>query len=432
MSNSPTSINRRHFLGQTAIAGAVTLASAQSIQAANRASRKVTVGVMGLQRGRALAVGFANLADVEIKYCCDADINRAEHGAAEIGKIAKAPEAVQDYRRMLDDKSLDLVVVAAPNHWHAPATILACNAGKHVYCEKPCSHNPWEGETMIAAARKANTAVQIGTQRRSGPTMQEAIQKLHEGAIGRVYEAQCWYTNQRGSIGVGKTAAPPKELDYNLWQGPAPRMPYTDNRIHYNWHWFWHWGNGELGNNGIHTLDICRWGLQVDFPTHVVSSGGRYHFEDDQQTPDTQTVAYTFDGRKSITWQGRSCNRHPLRKGEFVTFFGDKGTMEVDSNGAYTVYDLRDKQLEHVEAPNRGDREHMQNIVDAIRSDKPQALNAEVSEGHRSTLLCHLGNIAQRTGRALSCDASNGHILEDQEAQAMWKRDYESGWEPTI
>jgi predicted dehydrogenase len=218
------------------------------------------------------------------------------------------------------------LICAAPNHWHAPSTILACSANKHVYVEKPCCHNPREGELMIEAARKHNRAVQMGSQRRSGPGTIQAIKALHEGVIGRVYLARSWYNNRRGPIGKGKPTAAPKHLEYDLWQGPAPRVPYMDNRVHYNWHWFWHWGNGELGNNGIHTLDLCRWGLAVDYPIRVTSSGNRYHWNDDQQTPDTHTVCFEFKGKKQISWQGKSCNRH---RGSFVTFYGTDGTLDL-------------------------------------------------------------------------------------------------------
>lgn len=433
MTEPRTPVSRRRFMTQTASGATAVALAAPLAHAANRANRKVVVGVMGMSRGRSLALGFSQLEDVEVKYCCDADEDRAGRGAAELEKRAgKAPQAIQDYREILDDKDVDVLVCAAPNHWHAPATIMACKAGKHAYSEKPCSHNPWEGEQMILAARAANRGVQIGTQRRSGPTMAEAMQRLHEGVIGRVYEAQCWYTNQRGPIGVGKPASPPEELDYELWQGPAPRVPYMDNRIHYNWHWFWQWGNGELGNNGVHTLDICRWGLDVDYPIQVASIGGRWHFEDDQQTPDTHTVGFVFEDRKSMTWQGHSCNRHPHRKGQFVTFYGDNGTMEVDGNGGYVIFDPRDKELENVKASSRGDREHMQNLVDAIRNDTPTKLNAEVEEGHKSTLLCHLGNIAHRVGHTLHCSAADGKVQHNEDAMKLWKRDYAASWESRI
>lgn len=428
-----SSVDRREFLGRAAIGGAAALSLSQTAAAAaNGASRKVVVGVMGLSRGRALAMGLSKLADVEVKYCCDVDEQRAGKAAKEIGNTgAKEPETIQDFRRLLDDDSVDALVCAAPNHWHAPATILACSAGKHVYVEKPCSHNPWEGETMVAAARKHNRAVQLGTQRRSGPTMQEAMQRLHEGVIGRVYEARSWYTNLRGSIGAGKPADVPSHLDYELWQGPAPRLPYMSNRVHYNWHWFWHYGNGELGNNGVHTLDLCRWGLGVDYPIGVASTGGRWHFEDDQQTPDTHTVGYVFEGRRSITWQCHSCNKHGSRDA-FVTFYGDNGSMDMDQNGTYRIFDKADKQQSESKSPNRGDNDHLQNFVAAVRDTSGTELSAEIEEGHKSTLLCHLGNIAHRVGRTLHCDPETGRILHDDGAMDLWKREYAEGWEPKI
>jgi predicted dehydrogenase len=390
----------------------------------------VVVGVMGMSRGRSLAVNFARQPGVVVKYVCDADRSRAESGAKAVeGEVGKAPQAVGDFRRILDDKDVQALVCAAPNHWHGPATVLACVAGKHVYVEKPCCHNPYEGELMVQAARKYDRCVQVGTQRRSGPGTIEAVHKLRKGVIGRVYLVRSWYSNLRPSIGQGRPAAVPANLDYDLWQGPAPRVPYLDNRVHYNWHWFWHWGNGELGNNGVHTLDLCRWGLEVGYPTRVTSSGGRYRYDDDQETPDTHTVCFEFEGKRQITWQGLSCNKHSRG---FVTFYGENGALELESNGSHTVYDARDKEVETSGSASAGDIEHLENFLHAVRRDAPSGLNAEIEEGHKSALLCHLGNIAHRTGRSLNCDPANGHILDDEEAMSHWKREYEPGWEPKV
>lgn len=283
---------------------------------------------------------------------------------------------------------------------------------------------------MVAAARKHNRCVQMGSQRRSGDGLQRAMAELKDGVIGRVYLTRAWYFSVRGSLGTGKQADPPANLDYDLWQGPAPRTPYIDNRVHYNWHWFWQWGNGELGNNGIHTLDICRWGLGVDYPVRVTSSGGRYRFDDDQETPDTHTVCFEFDNDSKAVWEGISCNRHGSG---FVSFYGENGAMDVDQAGGYKIYDgPKDKLLREEKGTTRGDNEHFVNLLDAIRNDDPTRLNSEIEIGHKSTLLCHLGNIAHRTDRVLNCDPKNGHILKDEEAAGLWKRDYEPGWEPKV
>ena len=424
-------IDRRSFVGSSMATGiAAGIIPATNALASRSVNEEIAVGVMGLSRGRALAAAFAKEAGVRVKYVCDVDSQRAESTAKLLAKDNQpTPVAITDFRKMLEDPDVDAIVNATPNHWHGPATIMACSAGKNVYVEKPCCHNPREGEWMIAAARKNKKAVQVGTQRRSGQGWQEAVKRLRAGVIGRVYLARAWYDNARGSIGTGKAASVPDNLNYDLWQGPAPRLPYMSNRVHYNWHWFWHWGNGEVGNNGVHTIDLCRWGLNCDFPTRVTSGGGRYHFEDDQETPDTHSVSFEFQDRKQITWEGKSCNRHG---GDFIKFYGDGGTMAVTAGGDFTILDPRDKQVDSYQASARGDREHILNFLDAIRNDRPLELNAEIAEGHKSTLLCHLGNIAQRTGRSLKCDPKNGHIRGDSQAMELWGRDYEPGWEPKV
>ncbi|MBI2422150.1 MAG: Gfo/Idh/MocA family oxidoreductase [Candidatus Hydrogenedentes bacterium] len=420
-------MNRREFVGRTAL-GAVALAASLPARA-EEAPRTVVVGVMGLSRGMALATEFAVQPGVEVRYVCDVDTKRAETCAAEVEKACgKRPQIVDDFRRILEDQGVDALVCAAPNHWHAPATILACSAGKHVYVEKPCCHNPREGELMIEAARKHNRAVQVGTQRRSSPSIRKAIEMIHGGAIGRVYASRATYASVRPSLGRGKPVAVPAELNYDLWQGPAPRMDYLDNRVHYNWHWFWHWGNGELGNNGVHTLDLCRWGLQVDNPVRVTSCGGRYRFADDQETPDTHTVGFEFEGNRAITWQGHSCNGYGE---DFVNFYGETGTLCLDDGGDFKLLDL-DNKVVLEEKGTLGGPEHIADFLTAIRDEAPTRLHCEIGDAYKSTLLCHLGNIAHRTGRSLRCDAADGKILDDAEAMKHWARDYEPGWEPKV
>ncbi len=422
-------IDRRQFLGATA-AGLALGGTAIPARAAG-ANGKVVVGVMGLGgRGTSLGTTFQGQSNVEVAYVCDVDRKRAEAAAAKIGKgNGQTPRVETDFRRILDDKGVDVLVVATCNHWHAPAAILGCAAGKHVYVEKPCSHNAREGELMIAAARKYKRHVQMGSQRRSFPKLQEAIELLRAGEIGRVYYAQSWYNNNRPSIGSGKTGPVPEGLDYDLWQGPAPRRPFKDNYLHYNWHWFWHWGNGELGNNGIHYLDVCRWGLGVEYPVHVTSSGGRYRYQDDQETPDTNMVAYDFGEGKTITWEGLSCNQMPAGPRADVIFHGEKGSLVINGGG-YAVHDPKGKELKKVPGP-AGDTVHIANFLAGVREEAK--LNAEIEEGHKSTLLCHLGNIAYRTGRALKTDSKNGHILGDKQGmEEYWGREYAKGWEPKV
>jgi predicted dehydrogenase len=380
-------------------------------------------------RGTELARNFAKQPDAEVAYVCDVDEKRVTHAAGEVEKVAgKAPKAVPDFRRILDDKDVNILVVATCNHWHAPAAILGCVAGKHVYVEKPCSHNPREGELLVEAAHKHDRRVQMGNQRRSWPMVQDVIEQLRSGVIGRAYFAQAWYHNTRPSIGRGQATSPPAGLDYDLWQGPAPRRPFHSNYLHYNWHWFWHWGNGELGNNGIHTLDLCRWGLGVEYPTHVVSAGGRYRFQDDQETPDTHVVTFDFADRKSITWEGLSCNTQPNTKQFDVIFHGENGTLALSDTG-YVIYDPKGKEVRRT-AGSGSDSVHFVNFLGSVRNGGK--LNSPIDEGHKSTLLCHLGNIAQRTSRALRCEPQTGQILGDSQAMTYWTREYAPGWEPKV
>ena len=384
---------------------------------------------MGLGRGSALASAVTAIPNAEVVYLCEVDSRRLGQAVEMIGgKQARKPKGVSDFRKILDDPSVDALLVAAPDHWHAPAAILACQAGKHVYVEKPCCHNPREGELTIAAARLHKRVVQVGTQRRSWPGIIEGIDKLHAGAIGRVLYSRGWYNNRRASIGHGKPAAVPAWLDYTLWQGPAPERPYRDNILPYFWHWYWHWGTGELGNNGVHALDMCRWGLGVDYPVRVSSGGGKYRYNDDGQTPDTHTATFDF-GNCSILWEGLSWSPRGVEgEGFGATFHGEKGTMVMTGNG-YVVYDLDDKPIDKGTGKG-GDVVHMENFFANIRQPAPEGPHADIEIGHKSTLLCHLGNIAYRVGRTLNCDPTGGHILNDNEALALWSREYRPGWEP--
>ncbi len=438
--------NRRDFMQQTALAGAGLLASPNLFAFTGSPNEKLIIGAVGTNsRGFFLAKMFAQIPNVEIGYVCDVDSNVVDKTVAEIEKMTgKKPKGFKDVRKLLEEKDLDAIFIAAPDHWHAPAAMLAVKAGKHVYVEKPCSHNPAEGEMLTQAVGKYGKMIQMGSQRRSFPKVIEAIQSLHNGVIGNVYFAKGWYANARKPIGVGKQIPAPANLDFELWQGPAPRRPYQDNLVHYNWHWFWNWGTGEALNNGTHELDVIRWGLGVDFPTKVSSIGGRFAYKDDWQTPDTQTIAYEFPGGKAAHWEGRSCNGFNSEGvGRGVIFYGDQGTMVIPGGDDYKVYDLDNKLIREVktgleEASRTNtmgmgellDSQILNNFVDSVRGKTK--LTAPISEGHKSTLLPQLGNISYRVGRTLYCDPSNGHILKDKQAMKLWSRDYEKGWEMTL
>ncbi|MBI5385748.1 MAG: Gfo/Idh/MocA family oxidoreductase [Verrucomicrobia bacterium] len=422
-----TLIPRRRFLQQTALASAA-LASAPHLPAADSPNEKLVVAVMGLGRGYDHIKALQQIANVEIAWVCDVDQNRLDRAAKAVGDAQKsAPKAVKDVRRALEDKAVDALFIATPNFWHAPATILACAAGKHVYVEKPGSHNAREGELMVAAARKHNRVVQMGTQRRSWPGVIEGIQKLRDGAIGRVLSARCWYNASRPTIGRGKVVPVPAYLDYELWQGPIPERPYLDNLVHYNWHWRWHWGGGELANNGVHALDIARWGLGVEAPRRITYNGGRYHFDDDQETPDTGVAVFDFGGC-GIFWDHSSCNPRRQEMQPFVAWYGDQGSLVQDGNG-YKVFDAKGKEAAKGTGPG-GDVVHIQNFLDAIRGAKK--LKQDIAEGQKSTLLCHLGNIAYRAGRTIHFDPVTHKIVGDAEAEKFWSREYRPGWEPKV
>lgn len=419
--------------------------SARSYRNILGANEKIMVACMGVNsRGLAVGTNFAAQKNAEVLYVCDVDSRAAEKCIDAVQKIQqKRPLASPDFRKALEDKNLDALIVTAPDHWHAPAAILACAAGKHVYLEKPCSHNPNEGEMVVKAAAKYKRVLQMGNQRRSWPNVVAAIKELHSGVIGRPYFAKTWYTNNRPSIGIGKITEVPSWLNYELWQGPAPRTPYKDNLIHYNWHWFWNWGTGESLNNGTHMVDLARWGLGVEYPVRVSSAGGRYRYQDDWETPDTQVINIEFDNKSAITWEGRSCNGRSVEDSSVGTmFYGETGSLLIESGNSYKIYDLKNKLVKEVknnyavDARNTSDPAqeldalHIQNFFEGIR--KGTRLASDIVGGHQSTLLMQLGNIALRSGRTLNIDPKNGHIINDKESMKYWNREYHPGWEPKL
>lgn len=432
--------NRRAFLQRSATLAAGIAASrlAPSVHAAG-ANEKLVVAVMGcVSRGKVHIAALLEQPNVEIAYICDVDSRALEKGIELAAKKqGKAPKGVKDFRQILDDKSVDALSIATPNHWHAPATILACAAGKHVYVEKPASHDPNESELIVAATRKHQRVVQMGNQRRSMPGIVEGMEKLKAGVIGKVVTARCWYTRNRPTIGRGNAAPVPEWLDYTLWQGPAPERPFQDNLLHYNWHWFWHWGNGELGNNAVHSVDVARWGLGVDTPRTVNFGGGRYLFDDDQETPDTGVATFDF-GDKLITWEQSSSHDRKAEPQATVSFYGEGGMLSILGQG-YKLYDVKGKETGGWQTSGEGDTvrgpggeyEHFANFVDCIRNNKRP--NSEIGDCQKSTMLCHYANIAYRTGSAIHVDPATGRIAGNDEASKLWRRsEYREGWEPKV
>jgi len=414
--------------------------SYRNIIGANDSIRLAVIGANG--RGAGMAAIFAKQPNTAVTYVCDVEEKARQKGIDAVIKAGKdAPRGENDFRKILASKDLDAVYIATPDHWHAPAAIICCAAGKHVYVEKPLSHNPHEGELAVAAARKYKRVVQMGAQRRSWKLLREGIAELKAGAIGKVHLAKCWYTNSRKSIGTGRETAIMPGLDYDLWQGPAPRMPYKDNLIHYNWHWFWHWGTGEALNNGTHEIDVARWGLGIDYPLTVNSTGGRYYFKDDWQTPDTQLITFGTP-EATVIWEGRSCSPFKVEGADRgVLFYGEKGTLLTGHNG-YTIYDEKGSKLKEIKSdavvdgrntssPNEElDAVHIADFLECIRLSKTP--NADVEIGYKSTLWVQLGNIAHRVGHTLKIDPANGHITGDRQAMELWGREYQPGWEPKV
>ena len=434
------SINRRIFLQQSAALGA-GLAAWRTVSPviAAEANAKLVVAVMGCNsRGMAHIDGLIAAPNVEIAYICDVDSRAMEKGIKTVAKkTGKEPKGVKDFRRVLDDKSVDALTIATPNHWHAIATIMACAAGKHVYVEKPGSHDPHESELMVAAARKYQRVVQMGNQRRSMAGVIEAIEKIRAGVIGRVLTARCYYTRNRPTIGHGKPAPVPDWLDWELWQGAAPERPFVDNLVHYNWHWFWHWGNGELGNNAIHSVDVARWGLCVDAPRRVTFGGGRYRFQDDQETPDTGVATFDY-GDKLITWEQSSSHDRKGDAQSTTNFYGEGGMLSMIGTG-YKLYDLKGKEMGGWKTSGEGDTvrgvggeyEHFANFVECVRQNKRP--HSDIGECQKSTMLCHYANIAYRTGHTINVDQKTGKIVGDPKAAALWRRsEYRKGWEPKV
>ena len=405
---------------------------------------KIRLGVIGVNgRGKGMASGLAKMPECEITYICDVDSRAMESCIAMIRDITgKSPKGETDLRKMVKAEDVDGVVIATPDHWHVPAAVLAMREGKHVYLEKPISHSPSENEIILEAAAKYGTVVQGGNQRRSWPNVVAAIEEIRAGNIGEVHFAKGWYTNARKSIGTGKVVPVPKWLDWELWQGPAPREDYRDNIIHYNWHWFRNWGTGEAMNNGMHFVDLIRWGLGVELPTHVDSIGDRYYYDDDCEYPDTQMIAFQFGDKAACHMECRSCNSCPVEGLHMgVTFYGDKANLTISGGNTYVIRNHKGKVLKRVKSdlnfeegnlmnPSEAlDAYHFRNWFDAIRKGTP--LNAPLKEACLSTQLVQYASIAQQVGHSLEINPLSGKIIgADKTVRKLWKRKYEKGWEP--
>ena len=422
-------MNRRYFLMSSAAATA-----SQSVRALASPNDTVRVAVVGCGgRGSSHVGAWTSQPNVELAALVDVDDTHSERYIGSLQKRGKNPvPTFRDIRKVLDDKNIDAVSIASPNHWHTLQTIWACQAGKDVYVEKPCSHNVFESRQIVAAARKYGRMVQMGSQSRSSPALQEAVQKMRSGEFGEIYMARGLCFKARNTIGKTPVEPVPAGVDYDMWTGPAPLRPFTKNRFHYNWHWFWDTGNGDLGNQGIHEVDIARWGLGVTHPTKVTAIGGKFMFDDDQETPNTISASYEFNvgGKaKMMTFEVRHWYSHHEagiggdRPGNTIgnMFYGSDGYLVIDNYNKY--YSFLGK--EHRPGPARNERDHhFENFIAGVRSRKMGDLNAEIEEGAMSCVLMHLANVSYRLGRTLHWDEKTWSVKGDAEANKMLTRNY--------
>jgi predicted dehydrogenase len=441
-------LNRRKFLVQTAGAAAITAAPAFLKSTYGSPNDRIRVAVVGLHgQGGSHVSSILRLAkeNVELAALCDVDERELTKRVAAGGALDKAgikPKTYYDIRKLLEDKEIDAISVAVPNHWHALATVWGCQAGKDVYIEKPASHDLWEGRKMVEAARKYKRIVQVGTQSRSSVALQEGVQQMRDGLLGEVYMARGLCFKWRDTIGKKEDeAAAPAGVHYDIWLGPARVRPFNANRFHYNWHWNWEYGNGDIGNQGIHEMDIARWGLGVKLPVRATSMGGHYMFDDDQVTPNTQVSALEFDEngkKKLLVFEVRHwMTNHEAGIGEGRgkpeatntignTFFGSKGYMAIDGYNGYKTWLGRAAEP----GPTKnGGGDHHANFFAAMRSRKVEDLNADVEEGHLSAVCVHLANISYRVGRTINFDPKTEKIVGDAEASKLMKREYRKGFE---
>ncbi len=438
-------VTRRQFLDRLAVgtAGLALASTAKSYAQIAGANDRLNFAVIGLN-SRAYAHLDSlnnNSKTARISHVCDVDTNILKKFAGKTQEqTGYAPTTHKDFREILTLKDVDAITIATPDHWHTPMALAGLQAGKHVYVEKPCSHNPAEGAMLVEAQQKYGKQVQMGTQQRSSAHTIEIVNKIHNGLIGRAYYAKAWYSNVRKSIGVGKEAPVPAQLDWDLWQGPAPRRAYTDNVQPYNWHWFKTYGTGESLNNGTHEVDVCRWALGVDYPNRVASSAGRYHFHDDWQFYDTMLTSFEYDD-KMIAWEGKCCEGMKYYgRDRGATIMGTEGSVLIDRDG-YEIYDIKGNKTSEFKAGSATSSTdlvgadamtdaHFANFIAGIQ--KGDKLNAPIAVGNVSVTMLQLSNIAWEVRRELRVDPKNGHVEGDSKAMELWGREYEKGWAPHV
>ena len=410
-------MKRRMFL-----AGAVS-----AMAAPNERVRVAMIGIRG--RGRGLTGDVLALDGMEVAAFVDVD-DRVVARVQKMVNEKQGRDAVyhRDLRRVLDDKSIDAVVIATPDHWHAPAAIMACDAGKDVYVEKPCSHNLREGRLMLEAARTHKRVMQVGTQARSRASTMRAIEVARSGVLGKIRMAKAWNVQLRENIGHGKEGPPPAEVDYDLWLGAAEALPYRDNRFHYNWHWWWNFGTGDMGNDGVHQIDIARWAMGGGAPVRASGWGRKTFFDDDQQTPDSMSITFDYAGGEALLFEQRIWNPYGMGgQDNGVAVYGSDAVLEIgrwDRNWGYRLFDRKGSLVKSDQGPE--DEGHMRNFLDCLRTRKQP--NADIEIGHTSTLHTHLGNIVARTGRNVEFDPTAESIKSDSEASALLSRRYRKHW----
>ena len=436
---------RRQFLAGAGGIAAAAWARPGWAAAAGSNEKRVSVGLIGPGgQGTNLLRAFAQIPGVQITWVCDVDENRLSDAQREVALAqGSPPKQAKDLRRVLDDKAVDAVIVATPDHWHAPATTLACNAGKHVYVEKPASHNVREGRLMVDAARRNKRVVQLGTQSRSAPHVIEAMQMIREGVIGEVLVSKAWNSQRRADIGRRQPSEPPPQVDYDTWLGPAPFVPFQGNRFHANWRWWFHFGTGDIGNDGVHDIDVARWGLGVDtHPSLVTAMGGKLYFDNDQEFPDTQYVAYHYDapsgGRaRQLIYEQRLWSPYVQEGFENGNaFYGTRGMLVLSKKRGWRLYEQgdNDQSAKPKKSNESNDSRlsltpHAQNFIDCVRdgSDSKRP-NADIEIGHLSSSLSHLGNIASRMLRTIRFDPQAEKVIGDEEAQKLVGRVYREHW----